>query len=146
MRIAPGTYGVFQLSGKGLTLIADQAGTVRVRNLSFNEGNVAINLQASLQLRLVDLIFEDNPTIGILRVGIAHGITSIEGCTFVSGLLPVLTVGGNSVVVMRRCQLQGSSNAAPMVVSSPAHLLASQCTFTGAPVVGLATSGAALLV
>ena len=145
VRIAPGTYGVFQLSGKGLTLIADQPGTVRIRNMTFNENVVAIDLDPSLQLRLVDLIFEDNPTVGILIVGIFHGITSIEGCTFVSGMLPVLDVGGNAVVVMRRCQLQGSSDAAMRVVG-PAHLLASQCTFTGAPVVGLATSGAALLV
>lgn len=144
VRIAPGTYPVFQVSGKGLTLIADQPGTVRVRN-TYPNGDVGFNLNPSLQLRLVDLIFEDDPTVGGLRVGIAYGITSIEGCTFVSGLLPVLSVGFDAVVVMRRCQLQGSSEAA-MKVTSMAHLLASECTFTGAPVVGLSTSGAALRV
>jgi len=145
VRIAPGTYGVFQLSGKGLTLIADQPGTVRIRNLSTGGNVVAIDLNPSLQLRLVDLVFETDPAIGDLIVSIGYGITSIEGCTFVGGMLPVLHVGFNAALVMRRCQLQGSSDA-PMRVTSSAHLLASQCTFTGGPVLGLSTSGAALRV
>lgn len=130
LRIAPGTYGGFSVAGKGLTLLADQPGTVRILNLYVGD-SVTFLPAPGQQVRLVDLRFERNPAAGDNVVGFGSGVVSIEACTFRGGHFAVLNIASNSVVVMRHCDVQGDNT--PVLVSSQSHLVASECTFVSGP-------------
>jgi hypothetical protein len=143
IRIAPGTYDVFRAQ-KGLSILADQPGTVTIMRTTATGLATAINLAPDKQLRLCDLVFDQNPALGVTFVQISGGISSIEGCTFRAGNFPMLQVAGFATAVMRHCTL--SDGSCTMFLSSSSHLSATECTFTSGAMVPRSSFDAALLV
>jgi hypothetical protein len=147
VRIAPGIYNNFVCT-KGLTLLADQPGTVRITRLAAAPSGTSFGMTPLVtpaqQLRLCNLVFDQHPVFGFSTVGIGGGVASIERCTFVGSQMPMLNVGGYATAVLRHCTLQGVG--APLFVSASSHATASQCTFTSGPAIGISSFNAAVMV
>ena len=147
VRIAPGIYNNF-ICTKGLTLLCDPPGTVRITRLTSAPSGTSFSMTPLVtpaqQLRLCDLVFDQYPVFGFSSVGISGGVSSIERCTFVGSQNPMLTVAAYATAVMRHCTLQGVG--APLFVTSSSHVTASQCTFTSGPAIGISSFNAAVIV